>query len=59
MDFEKAFSDFIDGKQYDEAQSALFFITREAFKAGWKAAADNKPIDDKIVDLKQFDKKKQ
>lgn len=51
MDFEKAFSDFIDGKEYDEAQSTLFFITREAFKAGWKAALSSPTPNDKIIEL--------
>ncbi|MEL7610397.1 MAG: hypothetical protein AAGU74_12970 [Bacillota bacterium] len=37
-EFEKAFSDFLDGREYDQAESALFAIVRIAFIAGWKAA---------------------
>jgi len=38
MDFEKAFGDFIDRKEYDEAETALFSIIRLAFSTGWLAA---------------------
>lgn len=41
--FEKAFSDFIDRKEYDEAEEALFLIIRAAFKAGWIAAGGELP----------------
>ncbi len=51
MDFEKAFSDFIDNTEYDEAQSALFKITREAFKAGFKAAQNSPPPKNKILEI--------
>jgi len=37
-DFEKAFGDFIDRREYDEAESALFEMVRIAFKAGWETA---------------------
>ncbi|MBP8639278.1 MAG: hypothetical protein KBI01_00040 [Oscillospiraceae bacterium] len=36
--FEKAFNDFLERKEYDEAEAALFLITRAAFTAGWLAA---------------------
>jgi len=32
--FEKAFGDFIDCHEYDEAQSALFDMIHISFKAG-------------------------
>ena len=51
MDFEKAFSDFIDGEIYDEAHSTLFMLTREAFKAGRKAAQNSTPPKNKILEL--------
>lgn len=38
MDFEKAFEQFIDRKEYDSAENALFSMVRIAFKAGWLAA---------------------
>ena len=37
-DFEYAFSEFLDRREYDEAENALFAIVRAAFAAGWKAA---------------------
>lgn len=36
--FEKAFNDFLERKEYDEAENALFTIVRAAFTAGWLAA---------------------
>lgn len=50
MDFEKAFSDYLDTKEYDEAERALFEITRQAFKAGWLAAQNNNP-NKKILEI--------
>ena len=38
IDFEGAFSDFIDNTEYDQAEQALFTIVRAAFRAGWLAA---------------------
>ncbi len=37
-DFESAFDRFLDRKEYDGAESALFAIVRAAFLAGWKSA---------------------
>ena len=39
--FEKAFSDFIERHEYDEAQSALFDMIRISFQAGWESAGGN------------------
>lgn len=50
-DFEKSFSDFIDRREYDQAESALFSIIRIAFKAGWKAAGGNPPQPQKVIEL--------
>lgn len=36
--FERAFNDFLERKEYDEAENALFMIVRTAFAAGWLAA---------------------
>ena len=55
MDYEKAFSDFLDTKEFDNAERALFEITRQAFKAGWSAACEGK-ASNKIIDIKQTDK---
>ena len=36
--YEKSFSDFLERKEFDQAQNALFEIVRAAFAAGWLAA---------------------
>ena len=36
--YEKAFDNFIDGKEYDQAEQAIFRLVRAAFEAGWRAA---------------------
>ena len=50
-DFEKAFSDFIDRREYDQAENALFAMVRIAFLAGWKAAGGNPPQPQKIFQI--------
>lgn len=37
-EFDKAFSVFIDGEQYDRTEDMLFNLVFSAFKAGWEAA---------------------
>lgn len=37
-DFELAYSQYLESMDYDEAETALFALTRAAFLAGWKAA---------------------
>ena len=49
--FEQAFSDFIDRREYDEAQSALFDLVRISFKAGWKAAGGSPPLPQPVIRL--------
>ncbi len=41
--FEESFSDFIDRREYDDAQNALFSIVRLSYQAGWEAAC-GKPL---------------
>lgn len=41
--FEKAFGDFIDRRDYDDAENALFSIVRICFQAGWMAAGGDPP----------------
>ena len=38
VDFEKAFSDFLDNSDYDKAEEFIFALARAAFTAGWRAA---------------------
>ena len=37
-DFERSFRDFLDRREYDKAENALFSMVRIAYLAGWKAA---------------------
>ena len=50
-EFEKAFSDFIDRREYDTAENALFAMVRIAFTAGWKAAGGAPPQPHRIFQL--------
>ena len=47
--FEKAFSDFIERHEYDEAQSALFDMIHISFKAGWESAGGNPPEPQPVI----------
>lgn len=49
--FEKAFADFIDRWEYDEAQNELFNMIRISFKAGWQAAGGDPPPPQSILRL--------
>ena len=50
-DFEEAFSNFLERREYDEAESALFAMVRTAFLAGWKAAGGDPPQPHKIFEV--------
>lgn len=50
-DFEEAFSNFMERREYDEAESALFSMVRIAFLAGWKAAGGEPPTPQKLFEL--------
>ena len=38
IEFDKAFSEFLDDEQYEKVNDALFELIQAAFAAGWKAA---------------------
>lgn len=38
MEFEQAFSDFIDEQCHEDTESLLFTIIRSAFASGWNRA---------------------
>ncbi len=38
IEFDKAFSEFLDDSAYDKASDYLFELAKAAFIAGWKAA---------------------
>ena len=50
-DFEKAFCDFIDRREYDQAENAMFAMVRISFLAGWKAAGGDPLQPQKIFKL--------
>lgn len=50
-EFEEAFSDFLDRREYDEAESCLFSMVRIAFAAGWQAAGGAPPKAERIFEL--------
>ncbi len=47
--FEKAFGDFLDRREYDAAENALFAMVRISFLAGWRAAGGDPPKPQKIL----------
>ena len=55
--FEQAFSDFLDRREYDQAENALFSMVRIAFLAGWKAAGGEAPPPQKLFRLAHKDVK--
>lgn len=50
-DFEKAFGDFLDRREYDQAENALLAMVRISFLAGWKAAGGDPPQPQKIFKI--------
>lgn len=50
-DFERAFSDFLESRTYDDAENALFALSRASFEAGWKAAGGQPTAPDNILRL--------
>ena len=50
-DFEKAFGDFLDRREYDQAENAMFAMVRIAFLAGWKAAGGAPPQPQRIFQI--------
>lgn len=50
-DFEKVFGDFLDRREYDQAENALFAMVRIAFIAGWRAAGGDPPPPQKIFQI--------
>jgi len=49
--YEKAFNDFLERREYDEAENALFEIVRTAFAAGWLAAGGDPLKPQKLFEL--------
>lgn len=45
--FERAFDRFLECREYDAAESALFAMIRAAFQAGWIAAGGEETAENK------------
>jgi len=43
MNFDKAFDNFLEGRECDQASDALYAIIRAAFTAGWLCAGGKAP----------------
>ena len=56
-DFEEAFSNFLERREYDDAEAALFSVVRTAFLAGWKAAGGEPPVAQRLFELMDFQNK--
>lgn len=54
-DFELAFSNFLERREYDEAENSLFCVVRAAFLAGWKAAGGEYPEIQPIIQIIKTD----
>ena len=54
-DFEKAFGDFLERREYDGAANALFSIVRTSFMAGWLAAGGKAPLPQKVIEIFRLD----
>ena len=50
-EFEEAFNNFLERREYDEAETALFDMMRAAFLAGWKSAGGEPPQPHRIFEL--------
>ena len=57
-EFERAFSDFLERKEYDEAEGALFSLVRAAFCAGWRAAGGKALPSQEVLKIVPFEKEK-
>lgn len=55
--FESAFDQFIDRREYDQAENALFSIVGISFTAGWLAAGGKPPKRQKVIQLVHRDVK--
>jgi hypothetical protein len=51
VSFEETFDKFIDRREYDSAENALFSIVRIAFKAGWMADGGNPLLAQPVVQM--------
>ena len=58
-EFEQAFSQFLERREYDEAESYLFSMIRLSFVAGWRAAVGSPLQEERIFQLLDFSKEEE
>ncbi len=58
-EFEQAFSQFLERREYDEAESYLFSMIRLSFVAGWRAAGGSPLQEERIFQLLDFSKEEE
>jgi len=49
--YEEAFDKFINSRDYDRVEEALFSFARACFEAGYKAAGGVAADGDKVIDI--------
>lgn len=50
-DFEQALDAYLERREYDRAEDALYSLTRSAFAAGWLAAGGAQPLPQPVIRL--------
>ncbi len=51
-DFESAFGNFLESREYDQAEEALYSMARRGFIAGWRAAGGHVMASQSIMNTK-------
>ena len=54
--FESCFDDFLDVREFEDAEEALFQLVRTAFSAGWIAAGGDPPDMCHMMDQTKYNK---
>ena len=49
--YEEAFDNFINSREYDRVEEAIFQFARECFEAGYRAAGGVVSDGDKVIDI--------
>lgn len=49
--FEEAFGNFLERREYDQAENALFSMVRISFVAGWLSAGGEPPQPQRLFEI--------
>ena len=53
--FEEKFDEFLEAKEFDGWEAALFSLIRAAFEAGWKAGrASKEETEEKVIPFRTY-----